>query len=101
MDKFEYKGFKLRPITYTPDFTDYDFIIECKGYETDVFKIKWKLFKNYLVQHNMNYDLYMPKNHKEVDESILEIKNKRDNGINKSKETIQTRRRKSLLSWLA
>ena len=40
---------KLRDITYTPDFifryNGYTVIVEAKGFETDVFKMKFKLFR--------------------------------------------------------
>jgi hypothetical protein len=43
---------KVRPITYTPDFTlvykGTLFIIEAKGIENDVFPVKRKLFRKYL-----------------------------------------------------
>lgn len=43
---------KVRPVTYTPDFTfsykDTLFIIEAKGIENDVFPLKRKLFRKYL-----------------------------------------------------
>lgn len=34
-EKFEYCGEKIRPITYTPDFTGDSYIIECKGFSND------------------------------------------------------------------
>jgi hypothetical protein len=100
MEEFEYKGKKIKKISYTPDFIGNNFIIECKGYKTEVFTLKWKLFKNYLVKHNIEYDLYLPKNHKEVDECILNIKEKRENGVNNSKKTVQAKRRKSFITKL-
>lgn len=43
---------KIRPITYTPDFTfthdDILFIIEAKGIENDTFPLKRKLFRRYI-----------------------------------------------------
>lgn len=48
-DGFELKGKRIRPIKYIADFTyvrDGKFIVEdAKGVETDVFKIKAKLFR--------------------------------------------------------
>jgi len=38
--------------------------------------MRWKLFKRYLFENNLNYDLYMPKNHKQIDECIKMIKEK-------------------------
>ena len=65
---------KCRPITYTPDFVGDGWIIETKGFKTDVFKLKWKLFKNLLLTKNLNYDLYAPSNQKEVLQVINIIK---------------------------
>lgn len=43
---------KIRPITYTPDFTfnyrDKIIIVEVKGFTNDVFPIKFKLFRKYI-----------------------------------------------------
>lgn len=54
----------VRAITYTPDFvnTELGFVIECKGFPNDSFPLKWKMFKKYLVDNNLNYDLYIPRN---------------------------------------
>lgn len=38
--------------------------------------MRWKLFKKYLQDNNLKYDLYMPHNHKQVDECIQMILNK-------------------------
>lgn len=64
---------KIRPITYTPDFIGNTFIIECKGMQTDSFKIKWKLFKYYLLKNNLQYKLYMPRNQKDIEKVIQDI----------------------------
>ena len=77
--KGEYKNNtkKVRGITYTPDFVDPygKWIIEVKGYANDVFPIKWKLFKMYLMENDMEeYTLYLPKNQKQVKETIELIK---------------------------
>ena len=67
---------KVRDITYTPDFVDLNqkWIIEVKGYANDVFPIKWKLFKNYLQQLENPPVLFLPKNQKQVLETIQLIK---------------------------
>ena len=70
----------IRGITYTPDFVgEYKgqmFIIETKGNPNDAFPLRWKLFKRYLLKNNMNVNLYMPRNQKQVDEVIEIIKSK-------------------------
>ena len=67
---------KIRDITYTPDFVDPNgkWIIEVKGYANDVFPIKWKLFKHHLMDHGYDYVLFLPKNQKQVLETIELIK---------------------------
>jgi hypothetical protein len=77
--KGEYKNNtkKVRAITYTPDFVDPDgkWIIEVKGYANDVFPIKWKLFKMYLMENDMeDCTLYLPRNQKQVKETVELIK---------------------------
>jgi len=71
----------IRGITYTPDFVgEYHgqmFIIETKGNPNDAFPIRWKLFKRYLVVNNIDANLYMPRNQKQIDEVIKIIKNER------------------------
>jgi len=69
----------IRSINYTPDFVGDTWIIETKGNPNDVFPIKWKLFKKYLMDNNIRVDLYMPRNQKQIDEiiEIIKIKNER------------------------
>ena len=75
--QFEVVSAKIRPITYKPDFVNVkdNWIIECKGYPNDVFPMKWKMFKWYLKQNNINTRLFLPRNMKQVDEVIKLIKN--------------------------
>lgn len=57
-DKFRYNDKVIRPITYTPDFilTDYNLMLEIKGFKTDSYTIKSKLLKHWLVFDNQkNY----------------------------------------------
>lgn len=77
----------IRAITYKPDFTNLEqnWIIECKGMITDTFPIRWKLFKRYIVENNLNYDLYMPRNKKQIDETINLIKSKNESNKARSK----------------
>ena len=96
MDKFKYNGESIekrkkkgklvydqasqsiRSITYIPDFTNLKqgWIIEVKGLKSDVFNVKWKLFKQYLAKNNLNYDLYMPGSKKQILETIKMNKEK-------------------------
>ena len=68
----------IRSITYLPDFTNLKdgWIIEVKGLKSDVFNLKWKLFKHYLVKNNLNYELYMPGSKKQILQCIGMIKEK-------------------------
>ena len=70
------KGSKIRPITYTPDFVDPNgkWIIEVKGFANDVFPLKWKMFKNHLMQLGNPPVLYLPKNQGQVLQTIELIK---------------------------
>ncbi len=65
-------------IKYTPDFVGKDWIIEVKGMQNERFKIVWKLFKKYLTDKNIKYDLYLPKNQKQVDQCIELIQSSHD-----------------------
>lgn len=72
----------VRPITYTPDFVGKDFIIEVKGYikagSYDAFPLRWKLFKSWHKKNRIGKALYMPRNKKEIDQTIsLILENRR------------------------
>ncbi len=75
--KFEYNGEKIQACTYTPDFVGKEFIIDTKGWARNEWKIKWKMFKQYLRDHNLEYDLYIPSNQTQVREVIQQILTKR------------------------
>ena len=68
--------YKIRDITYTPDFVDPNgkWIIEVKGFANDVFPVKWKMFKNHLMQLEDPPVLYLPKNQGQVLKTIELIK---------------------------
>ena len=68
---------KIRKITYKPDFTGKDFIIETKGRANESFPIRYKLFKKLLMETNDNRALYKPQTQKECDEVIQLILNSR------------------------
>lgn len=69
----------VNALTYCPDFVGDGFIIECKGFATESFPLRFKLFKRYLKQHNSNVDLYLVKNQTQIDAMVKEIVNKRKN----------------------
>lgn len=64
---------KLQGIKYTPDFIGTNWIIETKGRMNESFPIRWKLFKKYLTENNIKFDLYLPKNQKQVDQCVEQI----------------------------
>lgn len=69
----------IRPMTYTPDFTCINpdktgWIIEVKGYDNDVFPLKWKLFKKHLIDNGYNITLYKPNTQENVRKTIEQIK---------------------------
>lgn len=77
-------GKVVLPIKYTPDFVNHEekFIIETKGFvpSQHTFPLRWKLFLKYLVDNGMgDYMLFIPKNKKQVDETIERIKKSRNN----------------------
>ena len=67
----------IRKITYTPDFTGKDYIIETKGRANESFPIRWKLFKRTLTETRDTRALYKPQTQKECDEVIQLILNAR------------------------
>lgn len=71
---------KVRAATYLPDFVNIEegWIIEVKGLRTEAFNLRWKLFKKYLVDNKLFYDLYMPGNQAQVKEVIKIISKKYD-----------------------
>ena len=68
---------KILGIKYTPDFVGKDYIIECKGRATESFPIRWKLFKLWLTNNKIGKTLYKPQNQKEVDYTMILIKERR------------------------
>ena len=81
--KIEQNFVSIKHTTYTPDFIikykkdDNEYIVvECKGIETDNWKMKWKLLRKDI--HNTNYPfikaLFVVKNQTQIKESIQLIK---------------------------
>lgn len=78
-ESLERKGKKMRcvkrerSISYTPDFIGKNWIIETKGIRTKDFNMRWKLFKEWLQENELNYYLYLPSTPKDVDLCIKHI----------------------------
>ena len=74
----------IRAMTYTPDFVGHyphskrKVYIETKGQPNDQFPIRWKLFKRYLALNNIEADLFMPRNQKQIDQMVELIKDYKD-----------------------
>lgn len=68
---------KILGIKYTPDFVGKDYIIECKGRANESFPLRWKLFKLWLTKNKIGKTLYKPQNQKEVDYTMILIKERR------------------------
>lgn len=67
-------GKKYRAMTYLPDFVGKDFIIECKGFPTDSWPLRKKLFEYALVRDKLKYNFYEVHTQKEVDALVLNLK---------------------------
>ena len=68
---------KVLGIKYTPDFVGKDYIIECKGRANESFPLRWKLFKLWLTKNKIGKTLYKPQNQKEVEATMILIKENR------------------------
>lgn len=72
------KKYKVRDITYTPDFVDPKgkWIIECKGFANERFPLKWKMFKKLMMEQDDPPVLFVPRNQSQcikTVEAILEL----------------------------
>ena len=67
----------VREISYTPDFMAIDgsWIMETKGFATDSFPLRWKMFKAQLMRSEFKGMLMKPENQKEILECIKLIQN--------------------------
>jgi len=72
MEGFTYIKQKIRAMTYTPDFTNDKWVVELKGFETDYYKLKAKLFKKYMVDNKFNRDFRVLKSKEQIDDFIRE-----------------------------
>ena len=69
------KKYKVRDITYTPDFVDPQgrWIIECKGYANERFPLKWKMFMQLMMERENPPVLFVPRNQKQNIETVKQI----------------------------
>ena len=75
--EFRNRNGNVRPITYKPDFTGKDYIIECKGRANASFPIRYKLFKKLLTDSGDTRPVYKPQNKAECEKVATLIKNGR------------------------
>ena len=70
-------GKVVLPIRYKPDFvgSDISWVIETKGFlpSHHDFNMRWKLFLKYLVENDIECDVYIAKNRGQVDQAIQDI----------------------------
>ena len=71
---------KILGVKYTPDFTGSDYIIETKGRANESFPIRYKLFKQWLITNKDTRNLYKPQNQKDIEETIKQILDNRNEG---------------------
>jgi hypothetical protein len=77
---FKNRGDKqFRGTMYTPDFTPpvgrpLDWVIEVKGRSFPDFPRTWRLFKKFLSKKGFNTVLFVPRNLKDCNKTILELK---------------------------
>lgn len=69
---------KVLNLKYTPDFIGIDFIIETKGRANDSFPLRWKLFKEWMMDNKDYRTLYKPQTHSECDTTIQLILERRN-----------------------
>lgn len=82
MEKYGRKLIKRKTVqnmVYTPDFViDDKYYIETKGYFRPKDTITWKLFKHYIANNKKDFEIFMPRNDKQIDQVIEYIKTKRN-----------------------
>ncbi len=73
-------GKSVKKIEYTPDFVitinETKYIIETKGFRTSEFNMRYKLFKRYIKDNDLDYHLYMPHTKTECVKVLQIIKSK-------------------------
>lgn len=74
---------KIRGMQYTPDFVSDSFIIETKGFRTDSFSLRWKIFKAHLNKNKDNRVIYVPSNKAECDIVVKDILSRLSNDSKK------------------
>ena len=72
-------GSKIQAIKHTPDYQiqigETTHIVEIKGYETNEFKIKLKMFKYNVLRHNSNFVYHLVKTKGQLLHLIIKFRN--------------------------
>ena len=73
---FKSRATPVRPVTYTPDFvaTDQSWVIETKGWKSEGFKFRWKLFLRYIMRRDLKTEVFMPTSREEIDITVKHLK---------------------------
>lgn len=71
------RSMKIRSISYTPDFTGKDYIIETKGRANESFPLRWKMFKRWITDNKDHRTIFKPQNQAECLKVIEYIINQR------------------------
>ena len=74
----------VRPVTYTPDFVDRDgkWVIETKGWKSEGFLFRWKLFLRYIKLNNLDIEVFRPSSNREIDVMIKHLKERYEHKTN-------------------
>ncbi|HNG97572.1 MAG TPA: hypothetical protein PLW93_04855, partial [Candidatus Absconditabacterales bacterium] len=75
IEKFKYLGESIREISHYPDFFLYEhnIILDTKGRKNDVYPIKTKLLKKYLMEQGTEYKIVTVQTQKEVNEFVNKL----------------------------
>lgn len=81
---FRYNGIKIQDITWTPDFyfSDIGVIVDTKGYSNETAPIKIKLFKRYLFDNSLNWNVWIIKKKSDIHTAIYLVKKRIENQPN-------------------
>jgi hypothetical protein len=76
---------KVIGVKYTPDFLVFvnkqiRFVIETKGRPNESFPIRLKMFRKWVVDNNKNWDIFIPTNQKQCEQTIELMKQIISNG---------------------
>ena len=74
---YKLRSSKVDVMSYTPDFCGKDFIIETKGFSTDVFRLRFRIFLKHLFDLGDTRNVYIPRTKKCCEETVKLIKQNR------------------------